>query len=94
MPGNGGMGTEQGVMNTLQLIKARATKSRAVELARKQMAIAFSDVAHIDETHTNPSAQKTLQLTYRGVPYTPRRGNQVSRSGRVLRYRGISYGLY
>ena len=94
MPGNGGMGTEPGVMNTLQLIKARATKSRAVELARKKMAMAFSDVAHVDDTHTDPTVSKPSQLIYRGVPYTPRDGNQVSRSGRDLRYRGIRYGVY
>ena len=81
-------------MNTLQLIKARTSRGRAVELARKQMARAFSSVSHIDSSHTDPSDLESDQLTYRGVPYASRQGNQVYRSGRVLRYRGISYGVY
>ena len=93
MPGNGGMGTEQGVMNTLQLIKARATKAGQLNWQESRWQ-SPSPMLPMWITHTNPNAEKTLQLTYRGVPYTPRGRSQVSRSGRVLRYRGISYGVY
>ena len=39
-------------MNTLQMIKARTTRSRAIQLVRLQMAKAFGSADHIDDTHT------------------------------------------
>ena len=39
-------------MNTLQLIKARTTRTRAMQRARLQMAKAFGSTDHIDATHT------------------------------------------
>ena len=39
-------------MNTLQLIKARTTRTRAMQLARLQMAKAFGSADNIDATHT------------------------------------------
>ena len=88
------MGTEIAVMNTLQLIKARATRSRALEQARKQMAKAFCETSHVDATHTATAAPQDKQLTYRGAPYTPNQGNSTAKAGRELRYRGVGYGMY
>ena len=93
-PGNGGMGTEIDGMNTLQLIKARATRTRALELARKQMAKAFGVTPHTDATHTDVTTAQVKTLTYRGVAYTPSKGNRTATAGRELRYRGVRYGMY
>ena len=89
------MGTEKPQsMNTLQLIKARATRSRALEQARKQMAKSFCETPHIDATHTAVPAEQGKRLTYRGVAYYPNQGNKTAKAGRELRYRGIGYGMY
>ena len=39
-------------MNTLQLIKARTSRTRAMQRARLQMAKAFGSADHTDATHT------------------------------------------
>ena len=81
-------------MNALQLIKARTTKNRALQLARLQMARAFGKADHVDAAHTPISTWQRPQLRYRGVAYEPQRGDQQAIGGRELRYRGVSYGLY
>ena len=81
-------------MNTLQLIKARANRSKALEQARKQMAKAYGSDAHVDVSHTEVRAQNPKPLVHRGVTYQPGNGNQLSTGGRELRYRGICYGIY
>ena len=53
-------------MNTLQLIKARTIKNRAVQMARLQMAKAFRNPDYIDAQHT-PLGQRRKQRS------TPRR---------------------
>ena len=82
-------------MNTLNLIKSRTVRNKALEQARKQMAKAFSAVAHTDQTHSQPGqAGSQRSLTYRGASYVNQNCNQVATRGRDLRYRGVSYGLY
>ena len=54
-------------MNTLQLIKARTTRTRAMQRARLQMAKAFGSADHIDATHTPLGVGQKPQLRYRGV---------------------------
>ena len=81
-------------MNALQLIKARTNKNRALQLARLQMAKAFSKADHVDAAHTPVGTWQKPQLRYRGVAYEPQMGNQKATGGRELRYRGASYGLY
>jgi len=81
-------------MNALQLIKARTTKSRALQLARLQMAKAFGKPDHVDAAHTPLRTWQTPQLRYRGVTYERQSGDQHATGGRELRYRGVSYGLY
>ena len=81
-------------MNTLQLIKARTTRTRAVQRARLQMAKAFSSAEHIDAAHTPMVFVQKPQLRYRGVAYEPVQQDQKATGGRDLRYRGVSYGLY
>jgi hypothetical protein len=82
-------------MNTLNLIKSRTVRNKALEQARKQMAKAFRGVAHTDRTHSElPQAGSQRSLTYRGVSYVNQNCNQVATKGRDLRYRGVSYGLY
>ena len=58
-------------MNTLQLIKARTTRTRAMQRARLQMAKAFGSADHIDATHTPVGVGQKPQLRYRGVAYDP-----------------------
>ena len=81
-------------MNTLQRIKERATKSRALELARLQMAKAFRNADYTDATHTPTGQRRKPQLRYRGIAYTLSSNDQVATKGRELRYRGILYGVY
>ena len=81
-------------MNALQLIKARTTKSRAIQLARLQMTKAFGRPDYTDQTHTPVNHQRKTPLRYRGVAYEPSSGDQTATGGRDLRYRGVSYGLY
>ena len=81
-------------MNSLQLIKARTTRSRAIQRARLQMAKAFGSADHIDATHTPLSSAHKPQLRYRGVAYDPVQQEQEATGGRDLRYRSVSYGLY
>ena len=81
-------------MNTLQLIKARTTRTRAMQRARLQMAKAFDGAEHIDTAHTPVGFGKKPQLRYRGVAYKPIQQNQEATGGRALRYRGVSYGVY
>ena len=81
-------------MNALQLIKARTTKSRAIQLARLQMAKAFGRPDYTDQTHTPVDHLRKTFLRYRGVAYKPSNSEQKATGGRDLRYRGVSYGLY
>ena len=81
-------------MNTLQLIKARTTRSRAMQRARLQMARAFGSADHIDSTHTPMDFSGKTHLRYRGVDYDPAQNEQKATGGRDLRYRGVSYGVY
>jgi len=81
-------------MNTLQLIKARTTRTRAMQRARLQMAKAFGSADHIDRTHTPVGFAGKTQLRYRGVAYDPVQQEQEATGGRELRYRGVSYGMY
>lgn len=81
-------------MNSLQLIKARTTRSRAIQRARLQMAKAFGSADHIDATHTPLGSTHKPQLRYRGVAYDPVQQEQEATGGRDLRYRSVSYGLY
>ena len=81
-------------MNTLQLIKARTARSRAVQLARLQMAKAFRVPEHTDAVHTPVGRTAKSRLRYRGVAYEPVKDQQQALGGRDLRYRGVTYGLY
>ena len=81
-------------MNTLQLIKARTTRTRAIQRARLQMAKAFGSADHIDAPHTPVGVGQKPQLRYRGVAYDPIHQDQEATGGRELRYRGVSYGVY
>ncbi len=81
-------------MNTLQRIKERATKSRALEVARLQMAKAFRNADYTDAAHTPTGQRSKPQLRYRGIAYTPVSDAQVATKGRDLRYRGVVYGVY
>ena len=81
-------------MNSLQLIKARTTRSRAIQRARLQMAKAFGSAEHIDASHTPLGFSQKTQLRYRGVAYDPIQQDQEATGGRELRYRGVSYGVY
>ena len=81
-------------MNALQLIKARTTKNRAIQLARLQMAKAYGHPEYTDHTHTPVNHQRKTSLRYRGVAYEPSSGDKTATGGRDLRYRGVSYGLY
>ena len=81
-------------MNTLQLIKARTTRTLAMQRVRLPMAKAFVGVEHIDTAHTPVGFGKKPQLRYRGVAYEPANDQQQALGGRGLRYRGVTYGLY
>ena len=81
-------------MNTLQLIKARAVKSRAVDLARAAMVRAFRNADYTDKQHTPLVRPHQSQLRYRGIAYEPIGQQQEAKGGRNLRYRGVSYGVY
>ena len=81
-------------MNTLQLIKARAVKSRAVDLARAAMVRAFRNADFTDKQHTPLVRPHQSQLRYRGIAYEPIGQQQEATAGRTLRYRGVSYGVY
>ena len=81
-------------MNTLQLIKARAVKSRAVDLARSAMVRAFRNADYTDKQHTPLVRPHQSQLRYRGIAYEPTGQQQEATGGRNLRYRGVSYGVY
>ena len=81
-------------MNTLQLIKARTTRTRAMQRARLQMAKAFGSADHIDSNHTPVGFAGKTELRYRGVAYAPIQQEQEATGGRELRYRGVSYGMY
>ena len=82
-------------MNTLQLIKSRTIKTRAIDQARLQMARAFDHPVHTDRAHTSPQGTTPqFPLCYRGVKYEPLTINQKAKGGRELRYRGIAYGVY
>ena len=81
-------------MNTLQLIKARTIKNRAVQLARMQMAKAFRNPDYIDAEHTPVGQRRRPQLRYRGISYEPISQDQQATTGLELRYRGVSYGVY
>ena len=80
-------------MNTLQLIKARAVRTQAIETARIEMAKAFRHPVHTDRVHT-PVGSKTKVLRYRGVAYESIDQQQHPSGGRELRYRGVSYDVY
>ena len=81
-------------MNTLQLIKARAVKRRAVDLARSAMVRAFRNADYTDRQHTPLVRPHQSQLRYRGIAYEPIGQQQEATGGRNLRYRGVSYGVY
>ena len=81
-------------MNTLQLIKARTKRSRAIQLARLQMAKAFRYPEHTDAVHTPVGRNAKSKLRYRGVSYESANTQQHALGGRELRYRGVTYGLY
>ena len=81
-------------MNTLQLIKARAVKSRAVDRARSAMVRAFRNPDFIDSQHTPLVRPHQSQLRYRGLAYDSNGQQQKATAGRTLRYRGVSYGVY
>ena len=70
-------------MNTLNLIKSRTVRNKALEQARKQMAKAFRAVAHTDQTHSQlRQAGSQQSLTYRGASYVNQNCNQVATRGR------------
>lgn len=81
-------------MNTLQLIKARAVKNRAVDRARSAMVRAFRNPDYTDTQHTPLVRSRKPQLRYRGIAYEPIGQQQEATGGRNLRYRGVSYGVY
>ena len=81
-------------MNTLQLIKARAVKNRAVDRARSAMVRAFQNPDYTDTQHTPLVSSCKPQLRYRGIAYEPIGQQQEAKGGRNLRYRGVSYGVY
>ena len=81
-------------MNTLQRIKERTTRSKALEMARLQMAKAFRNADYTDAAHTPTGQRRKPQLRYRGIAYTPVSNDQVATKGRELRYRGAIYGVY
>ena len=81
-------------MNTLQLIKARAVKNRAVDRARSAMVRAFQNAEYTDTQHTPLVPSRKPQLRYRGIAYEPIGQQQEAKGGRNLRYRGVSYGVY
>ena len=81
-------------MNTLQLIKARAVKNRAVDRARSTMVRAFQNPDYTDTQHTPLVRSCKPQLRYRGIAYEPIGQQQEAKGGRNLRYRGVSYGVY
>ena len=81
-------------MNALQLIKARTTKNRAIQLARLQMAKAFRNPDYTDLAHTPMGEERKTQRLYRGIPYDNISGDQHATKGRELRYRGVRYGMY
>ena len=81
-------------MNTLQLIKARAVKNRAVDRARSAMVRAFQNPEYTDTQHTPLVPSRKPQLRYRGIAYEPTGQQQEATGGRNLRYRGVSYGVY
>ena len=81
-------------MNTLQLIKARAVKNRAVDRARSAMVRAFQNPEYTDTQHTPLVPSCKPQLRYRGIAYEPIGQQQEAKGGRNLRYRGVSYGVY
>ena len=81
-------------MNTLQRIKERTTRSKALEMARLQMAKAFRNADYTDAAHTPTGQRRKPQLRYRGIAYTPVSDDQVATKGRELRYRGAVYGVY
>ena len=81
-------------MNTLQLIKARAVKSRAVDRARSAMVRDFRNPDYTDRQHTPLVHPHKAQLRYRGIAYEPIGQQQEATAGRTLRYRGVSYGVY
>ena len=81
-------------MNTLQLIKTRTTRSRAIQTARLQMAKAFRFPEHTDAVHTPVGRGTKSKLRYRGVAYESANDQQQALGGRGLRYRGVTYGLY
>ena len=81
-------------MNTLQRIKERTTRSKALEVARLQMAKAFRNADYTDAAHTPIGQRRKPQLRYRGIAYTPVSNDQVATKGRELRYRGAIYGVY
>ena len=72
-------------MNTLQLIKARAVKSRAVDLARAAMVRAFRNADYTDKQHTPLVRPHQSQLRYRGIAYEPIGQQQEATVGRTLR---------
>ncbi|AII49245.1 hypothetical protein KR52_08820 [Synechococcus sp. KORDI-52] len=80
-------------MNTLQLIKARAVRTQAIETARIEMAKAFRHPVHTDRVHT-PIGVKAKVLRYRGVAYQQVDQQQHPTGGQELRYRGVSYDVY
>lgn len=81
-------------MNTLQLIKARAMKTQAIDRARLLMAKSFSNPEYTDADHTPLKASARTQLRYRGVAYEPNHQQQKATGGQDLRYRGVTYGVY
>lgn len=81
-------------MNTLQLIKARALKTQAMDRARLLMAKTFGNPDYTDADHTPLKASTTSQLRYRGVAYEPTHQQQKATGGQDLRYRGVTYGVY
>jgi len=81
-------------MNTLQLVKARAMKTKAMDRARLLMAKAFGNPDYTDADHTPLRASTTSQLRYRGVAYEPTHQQQKATGGQDLRYRGVTYGVY
>jgi len=81
-------------MNTLQLIKTRTMRHKAVERARLQMTRDFANGEHTDAHHTAVHQNGCRTLCYRGVPYQPVHDQQQATAGLELRYRGIRYGVY
>ena len=81
-------------MNCLQLIKKRSLKRKAIERACLRITKQFASNVYIDELHTPVYHEPPYELRYRGLVYDPNSNTQMSKNSKILRYRGVTYGVY